>query len=87
VPDYFEPMLELTRNLGRLVTVSAADHEREQRIAATAVEVPNIVFSHLQHGLAQNRNKWAETGDTIFFEPLSGEMRMNGILIKSSGVR
>jgi hypothetical protein len=84
--DYFEPMVELTRHLGMLVTASAAPEERDMRIASTTIEVPGIVFSHLQAGLANNLNRWADEGDTVMFDPLSGEMRFNGILIKSFGV-
>jgi hypothetical protein len=76
--DQYDRMHRLTWELASLVTATEIGDD-DEKIGATSIELPAHVFDHVSAQMASTIAEWHQRTK---YDPLKGEMRFHGILIK-----
>jgi hypothetical protein len=78
--DLYYRLVDATRSIAMAVTQSAfPGREFEERIARTAIELPDLIISDLRTQMALTISEWAPNTTC---DPLSDKILINGISIK-----
>jgi hypothetical protein len=74
--DLYDAMLTATDELARAVITIQDGTNEAAVIKATTIKLPERVFDYLQRQMAFTISEW---GKTTTFNPLTGEMVINGV--------